>query len=420
MLAWLLVIGSVSLARPVDLTLEVPTGTVLELDERFSMSKDDRAESVTVTGRVTCLEGGRLGQAPLRWRFALRSDETGPEPVVLEASFRADGGPAEDWSELFPRPYDHRMMSTLFTDQFRLLPTGRHRRGETWTDTVESAFFGGPLELTWTLQDLTRTDVTLSVTGVGQVGNEALNDVRGPYEVSGTMIVDRDTRFPTQSDATWTVPTDDGTVRVRVERGLTVGQAMAPEPTEAPSKVATPVASAESAERAMAALADALPTRENPFPDREVAVAAFRAARAASGADFPGHLRRILGTYPERHYWLAAYATSESYLGGDAPDWALALTLAEAALALVPLETDVNERVHLETKLRFNAARYAARLSLNGVASAHKSRFEALLATGASPALGSVPAVTQEEGERFDAIPTVPVPEAILPPGVAF
>jgi hypothetical protein len=135
------------------------------------------------------------------------------------------------------------------------------------------------------------------------------------------------------------------------------------------------------------------------------AVEEFRAARARFGKVFAQKmLPEILEDSVERHYWVAIFLAEEPYLRGDPPDRALALTVLERGLAKLPGVADEDERVHLETKVRYVAALYAQALGQSSRASAHKARVEELLRTAPDVASGSIPAVEEAERATFDAI----------------
>lgn len=156
---------------------------------------------------------------------------------------------------------------------------------------------------------------------------------------------------------------------------------------------------------AVGRLDELLPTGNAGSVSPTWAVEEFRAARARFGKAFAQKLLPdLLEDSVERHYWVAVFLVEEPYLRGDSPDRALALEVLERGLAKLPAVRDADDRVHLETKLRYVAALYAQALGQTGKAAAHKARVEELQRIAPDVALGSIPAVDEAERVAFDAI----------------
>jgi len=136
----------------------------------------------------------------------------------------------------------------------------------------------------------------------------------------------------------------------------------------------------------------------------------FDDERRSLGAKFQTELLKWLGADPARHYWVSAFIDYETYLYGNERLPELSLLIKQQGLELVRGKSD-EESLGYIVGLSVTAATLSSELGLESLAISHKSVAQAILQV--NPLLSStVPAMSEAEWKRYDAINTPAVPKS--------
>ena len=129
----------------------------------------------------------------------------------------------------------------------------------------------------------------------------------------------------------------------------------------------------------------------------------FNIERKRLGEQFEPELMKYLGQDLEKHYWISTYLEAEYYLKGATPLPQLSLLIKHQSLVLLEGKEDF---ASLSNVMRFSvsAAVLSERLGFYQLAVSHKMRAEHLALK--NPDLKtSIPAITEEEQQLYEALP---------------
>jgi hypothetical protein len=138
--------------------------------------------------------------------------------------------------------------------------------------------------------------------------------------------------------------------------------------------------------------------------DKSVLSKIFNEERKRLGDQFEASLLTYIGADPERHYWIALFLTSPSYLHGGKPVPQLSMRILEQGIKLLRDKTDEDS---VGSTLSFNvfAAVLSQKLGLMAKATSHKNEVERRLAENRDWG-AFFPALSDEDRELYDSIPS--------------
>lgn len=137
-----------------------------------------------------------------------------------------------------------------------------------------------------------------------------------------------------------------------------------------------------SQERPFARFTEAVETERAGFSgNKEKLSTVFDIERARIGQNFESELLKYLGSDPEKHYWIALFLTSHSYLHGSPPMPDLALDIFDKGLKLTKNAKD-DKNIGLRYKLSIAAAVLAQKIGQNVIALEYRSLGGRIIASG--------------------------------------
>jgi len=215
-MVWAWVVGVALAGKPVDLTPALETDSQFSVTEELRLAHDVREPRIYKTTSVLqVLAGGRLGEDPLTLNVNVFTGTGRREGLSCTLTMQPD------------RTVDGKQCSSmtnillfLIGDQIAMSPVGRHRTGETWTQVTPMAFFQGPLEVVWTLEEVKKKRAKLSGTANGKIVAPNI-ELKGTYTVTLAVEVDLRSGLPDVVDSDWTFPgerDEDPLLTVRILR----------------------------------------------------------------------------------------------------------------------------------------------------------------------------------------------------------
>src|SRR5262245_2025430 len=129
----------------------------------------------------------------------------------------------------------------------------------------------------------------------------------------------------------------------------------------------------------------------------------FNIERKRLGDQFEQELMKYLGQDLEKHYWISTYLEADYYLKGATPLPQLSLLIKHQSLALLEGKEDFASLLNV-MRFSVSAAVLSERLGFYQLAVSHKMRAERLALK--NPDLKtSIPAITEEEHQLYEALP---------------